>query len=352
MPATTSDVLPTVLALTVAIVATLATIALSVLYLRHVRLDRPAIGAFNGVDVVVVFGFIVALPLLYLVLPLRPLLVVLGLTFTSALVLGLRPVLGPTRTWVVTGAVVAANIWMGRTMLGTVAGWQLFWLENDLLVVCAAVTTVNLYVQGGMRLRHVAWFGLVLAVYDAVFTFVWPVTNTLAQRFIGWPFDPSVGFRIGIYNATVGLGDLLVYGLFVVAALKAYGPRAARGAAAISVLAGAVVPALLPLLTDAFIDARTDVIVPAQAAFGPVAFLYYRWLLRTYGAERTMGEYVRDLGAAHRRPEEPSDVRVPAAGVPGSVVPTAGLPGPGVSAAGLPGADVSAAGVPGAGVSA
>ena len=174
--------------------------------------------------------------MLYLILPLTPLLVALGLTFTSALVIGLRPIIGPTATWIVVGVVIAANIWMGRTLLGTVLGWQLFWIENDILVVCAAVTTANLYVQGGMRLRHVAWFGLVLAIYDAVFTFVWPVTNTLAQRFIGWPFDPSVGFRIGIYNATIGLGDLLVYGLFVIAALKAYGPRAARSAAIIAVL--------------------------------------------------------------------------------------------------------------------
>ncbi|MGW6128512.1 hypothetical protein ACWFNE_00665 [Cellulomonas sp. NPDC055163] len=302
MPSPISTTLPVLLSLTVAIIGTLVTIAAAVLYLRHVRLDRPAIGTFRGVDIVVVFGFIVALPLLYLVLPLTPLLVVLGLTFTSALVIGLRPLLGPTSTWVLVGTVLALNIWMGRTMLGTVAGWQLFWLENDVLVICAAAMTANLYVQGGMRLRHVAWFGLVLAVYDAVFTFVWPVTNTLAQRFIGWPFDPSVGFRIGIYNATIGLGDLLIYSLFVVAALKAYGPRAARGATIISVLFGAVVPALLPVLTDVFIDARTDVIVPAQAAFGPAGFLYYRWLVREHGPERTIGAFFRHLDGSRRRP--------------------------------------------------
>jgi hypothetical protein len=192
-------------------------------------------------------------------------------------------------------------------------------VENDVLVVVAAVTTANLYVQGGMRLRHVAWFGLVLAGYDAVFTFVWPVTNTLAQRFIGWPFDPSVGFRVGIYNATIGLGDLLIYGLFVIAALKAYGSRAARGAAVIAVLCGAVVPALLPVLTDVFIDARTDVIVPAQAAFGPAAFLYYRWLRRSYGAERTMAGFLRDtdlerrLGATTAAPPVDEALPVPAA---------------------------------------
>lgn len=295
MPTPTSTTLPILLSLAVAITATLLTIGVSVLYLRHVRLDRPAIGTFRGVDIVVVFGFIVTLPLLYLVLPLTPLLVVLGLTFTSALWFGLRPLLGPSTTWAVVGTLIALNVWMGRTMLGTVAGWQLFWVENDLLVICTAAMTANLYVQGGMRLRHVAWFGFVLAFYDAVFTFVWPVTNTLAQRFIGWPFDPSVGFRVGIYNATIGLGDLLIYSLFVVAALKAYGPRAARGATLISVVFGAVVPALLPVLTDVFVDARTDVIVPAQAAFGPAGYLYYRWLLREHGPERTMGAFLRDL---------------------------------------------------------
>ena len=41
-------------------------------------MDRPAIGTFNGSDIVVLFGFIVALPLLYLILPLTPLLVALG----------------------------------------------------------------------------------------------------------------------------------------------------------------------------------------------------------------------------------------------------------------------------------
>jgi hypothetical protein len=295
MPTATSPSFPIFLAISVALAGTILTIALAVLYLRFVRMDRPAIGTFNGVDIVVVFGFIVVLPLLYLILPLTPLLVILGVTLTSAMVFGLRPVIGPTATWIVVAIVISANVWMGRTVLGTVTGWQLFWLENDLLVVCAAVTTANLYVQGGMRLRHVAWFGLVLAAYDAVFTFVWPVTNTLAQRFIGYPFDPSVGFRVGIYNATIGLGDLLIYSLFVIAALKAYGWRAARGAAVISVLCGAIVPAVLPLATDAFIDARTDVIVPAQAAFGPAAYLYYRYLVRAYGAERTMAGFLRTL---------------------------------------------------------
>ena len=35
-------------------------------------------------------------------------------------------------------------------------GWQLFWVENDVIVLLAAVSVANLYVQGGMKLEHVA----------------------------------------------------------------------------------------------------------------------------------------------------------------------------------------------------
>lgn len=309
---TDSVVLPALLALAVALCGTLVTVGASTLYLQRVRLDRPAIGTFNGRDIAVLFGFVVFLPLLYVVLPLTPLLVALGITFVSAIVLGLRPLLGGSATWLLAGLLVGANIWLARTSLGTVTGWQIFWVENDLVVVIAAVTTANLYVQGGMRVRHVAWFATVLAVYDLLFTFVWPVTSELAQEFIGWPFDPTVGYRVGIYNATVGLGDLLAYSLFVIAILKAYGARAAWGALVVALVFGAVVPATLPLLTEAFIDARTDIIVPAQTAFGPAAFVYYRIVRRRLGPERSMAQFLagRTAGAGRRaplaRPSSPS----------------------------------------------
>ena len=51
-------------------------------------------------------------------------------------------------------------------------------------------------------------------------------------------------------------------------------------------------PALVPLLIN-YVDARTDVLVPAQAWFGPAALLGYLWLRRRYGRERTMKEFRR-----------------------------------------------------------
>ena len=43
---------------------------------------------------------------------------------------------------------------------------------------------------------------------------------------------------------------------------------------------------------DTFNDARTDIIVPAQTVFGPVAFVAYLWMKRHYGRERTMEEFL------------------------------------------------------------
>jgi len=60
----------------------------------------------------------------------------------------------------------------------------------------------------------------------------------------------------------------------------------------LSVVFGAVTPALAPLAFRVLIDARTDLLVPAQTAFGPVAFICYLWLNRRYGRERTMAEFL------------------------------------------------------------
>lgn len=292
----------TMVQLTVAITGTVITCLLALAYLTRVRLERPAIGTFNGRDIAVLFVFIVGLPLLYLILPLLPLLVFLGITFASALSMGLRPLLGPSVTWLSVGLLIGINIYLTRTMLGTVVGWQIWWLVNSMMIILAAVTVANLYVQGGMRVKHIAWFAVVLAIYDAIFTFGWPVTNQLAQRFIGWPLDPAIGFRIGVFNYSLGLGDLLVYAMFVLGVRKAYGHAATRIALLVVVIFGAVMPAVAPLFSHIFIDARTDLVVPAQVAFGPAAFLCYLWLKSHYGRERTMGEFLAEPAAVTAKP--------------------------------------------------
>ncbi|MFL6113413.1 MAG: hypothetical protein ACJ786_18940 [Catenulispora sp.] len=275
----------------VATVATVLTTACALWYLRRVRMERPGIGTFKGRDIAVLTVFLATLPLLYIHLPRVVLTSFLAVTFIASISIGLKPLLKPAQVWLVVGGLIGLNIWLARTMLGTVLGWQIYWAEDAILVVLGAASVANLYVQGGMKLRHVASFALTLAVYDTVFTTAFPVTDALAQEFLGFPLDPSVGMRFGIANAALGLGDLLVYSLFFCASFKAYGRKSAKLAGSLVMVFGVIAPSYAPLLINVM-DARGDRIIPAQAIFGPVAFFAYRWMRKHWGRERTMKEFL------------------------------------------------------------
>jgi len=292
-------------------------------YLRRVRIERPPIGTFNGRDIGILFVLLSTIPLFYLVLPRWLLTSFLALTFLASISIGFGPVLSPARLWIGLGALIGLNIWMGNNLLGTVLGWQMFWAENDILILLGAVSVANLYVQGGMKMRHVAWFALALAVYDVVFTSVWPVTNALVEEFLGYPLDPSMGMRWGFDNAAIGIGDLLVYALLVLTAFKAYGRRAGQIALAVVVVFGAVVPALVPLFIN-YVDARTDTLVPAQAWFGPAAYITYRIMRRRYGRERTMQEFEASSDVVRPHIPVPAPARAGLAAV--AAVPAADAP--------------------------
>jgi hypothetical protein len=308
---TPSDLSLAIFALIVSLVTTAAIGVGGPYYLRRIQLERPAIGTFNGRDIAVLCILLATLPVFYLHLPQPLITALLTLTFCSALSIGLRPLLRPAALWLTVGGLVGLNIWMGRTLLGTVLGWQLFWTENSIIVLLAAISVTNLYVQGGMKLKHVAGFATALAVYDVFFTQYVPITNQLVEKFLGYPLNPSMGFRWGQANAAVGVGDLLVYGLYILAALKAYGKPGLRLALTLVVLFGSVLPSLVPLIIN-FVDARTDVLVPAQAWFGPPALLGYLWLRRKYGRERTVREFLDSADFLGRTPRPAGPVTVPA----------------------------------------
>lgn len=308
---TSSDIKLAMFALIVSLATTVVIALGAPYYLRRFRLERPAIGTFNARDICVLFVLLATLPVFYLHLPRWLLTSFLALTFCSALSIGLRPLLSPAKLWITVGVLVGGNIWIGRNMLGTVLGWQLFWLENSLIVAMAAISVTNLYVQGGMKLKYVAGFAGALAIYDVFFTQYVPITNQLVEKFLGYPLNPSMGFRWGFDNAAVGIGDLLVYGLFILAALKAYGRPGLRLALTLVTLFGAVLPSLVPLVIN-FVDARTDVLVPAQAWFGPPAVLGYLYLRRRYGQERSVKEFMESPDFIGRKPKVvPVPVPVP-----------------------------------------
>jgi len=286
----------TYLQLVVALAAATTVSLGAVAYLRRVRLERPVIGTFNFRDIATLIAFIVALPVLYLRLPQDVLTVFLLLTFSSALSMGLRPLLRPGAMWPAIGVLLGLNLWVARTMLGTEAGWQLYWVLVSFVVVGSAISVANLYVQGGMRLRHAAWFCLALSVYDFTFSTVLPLTPKLADKFQGHPLNAAVGMRWDVFNAAIGVGDLLAFGIFAAAAYKAYGSNALRPTLALVILFGAVAPSLTPLVIGSFTRGSLNVVVPVQTWFGPPAFLLYRWLRRRYGPERTMREFLAGRG--------------------------------------------------------
>jgi hypothetical protein len=250
---------------TVVAAVTVSTGALA--YFRRVRMERPPVGTFNGRDIGTLLALIIALPFLYAIMPGWLLTCFLAMTFAAALSIGYRPVFGAGPVWLGIGLLVGANIWESHTMMGSVIGWQVWWVELDILVLFAAVAVANLYVQGGMRLHG------------------------------------------------IGIGDLLFYALFVIASYKAYGRAAARLALSVMVVFGAAAPSLFPLVVT-LIDFRNDILIPSQLFFAPAAFLCYLWMKHRYGRERTMAEYwastdgTADSGAVARHDPAPEPASV------------------------------------------
>ena len=277
--------------------AVLAVLA-ALVFFQNVQLQRPAIGTFNGRDIIVLFVFIVTLPVLYLAVPHAVLTGFLILTFTSALAIGYRPVVPRMVLWPAIAGLLAADMALAAVMGPSVGLWQAYWIVNSTLMMLAVAAVSNLYIQGGMKLAHVAWFALGLAVYDPVFSFVFPITDQLAGRFAGFALDPSMGFRFGPHIQNIGIGDLLVFTLFVLAAYRGYGRRAGAISAVAVVAVGGIVPIALPSLVSG-LKTEGGFVIPVQTFFGPAAFLLYLWFRRR-GAEAP--RWQRPAQAAPSRP--------------------------------------------------
>lgn len=296
-------------------------------YFQRLRLSRPAIGVFNSGDVLAMLGFVVVLPFAYLALPGWALPTVLGLVFAGGLAIGYEPAV-PRRwlRWALILGLLGAD-------LATWAAWRagaaptMFTVVNSVVVMLIAVSASNLSAQGGLQLRHAAWFTAGLAVYDLTFATAIPLTQRLAEAIQGYPFAPSAGLRIGELGAVIGMGDLLAYSLFAVTAYKAYGRFGLRVGVAVIAVFGALLPTLSAEVVEA-ITGRQPGLVPAQVYFGPAAFLGYL-VLRRRGAERRMAQVRGVDPMASRRP---APAGRPAAAPPQAPRPlAAGSPSPAAS---------------------
>jgi plastocyanin len=308
----------TVFQIVVAIIGSLGGSLIALAYLRGVRLERPPIGAFNARDLTVLGAFIVALPVLYLVVPAGVLTGFLVLTFMSALMIALRPLVSTRALWVAIPVLLIANLLVTRSIDEIGNGLQLYWLLTSVVVMIAAVGIGNLYVQGGLGLRHVAWFTLFLAVYDIFFTNVVALTPELAISLQGRPLDPSVGMAAWDYNANVGLGDMLVFCMYATAAYKGFGRRGAAVSLLVIVVFGAIAPSVTPLLFPGLFGTTAAAFVPVMTVFGPAAFASYLWLSRTR-SERSGVQWLAEQAA---RAGRAAPVRRPRVG---AALPAGGL---------------------------
>jgi len=261
-------------------VGSLGTALAALFYYRRVQLERPAIGTFNTRDIVILSVFIVLLPVLYLALPQIVLTGFLVLTFSSALGIGLRPLLAARYRRTLIPALIGGEILVTYSLMGTANGLKLYWVLTSVIVLIAAMSVSNLYVQGGLRIRQVAGLALFLALYDLFFSLVIPLTPQLALAFEGRPLNASIGWASGGMSANIGLGDLLVYGLFMTTAYKAFGNRGARTDLGTIFVFGALAPTFAPLVISHFNQGHEGVVVPAQTFFGPAAFAVTAWLHR------------------------------------------------------------------------
>ncbi|MFF8267191.1 hypothetical protein ACF059_07325 [Streptomyces sp. NPDC016562] len=273
--------------ITATTVLALAVCVGAVLYFRNVRTQRPPVGVFNGRDIFLMMGFVLALPYIYLTLPGPVLPVVLALVFAGGLSVGYQPLIANGRLrWTLIAVLIASVLLLHMAFGGTRPP---YWVANSVVVLLVVISATNLQVQGGMRLKNVAWFLLALTVYDAFFATVIPLTQELSDAVQGYPYAPAAGLRLTEdAGAVVGMGDLLAYALFTTAAYKAYGKPGLWTGIVLVTLFGAVAPmATLHIVTAVTDSAPT--LIPAQVFFGPAAFIGYL-VLRRRGPERRMVE--------------------------------------------------------------
>lgn len=266
----------------VTLVSALVTIALASVYFRRLQVNRPPVGVVNARDVWILLAGIVAIPYLYLALPLGVVATLLATATIGILLFTFAPL---ARLWlrlVLAVGATAADIAMALTV-GTQS--NTFLAVNNAVLVIAVIGIANLWAQSGMRAVHVAAMALGLAVYDLVATLGLPLMTDLLERLNDIPLVPFIGWRAAGDEFLLGFGDLLLLALFPLVMRKAFGRRAAAIALAVTSL-------VLILLLAAVEFGLLGRIVPAMVVLGPLMAALCAVWLRRQGRERTSREYL------------------------------------------------------------
>jgi hypothetical protein len=255
------------------------------LYFRGYRVTRPPIGVINLRDVALTMVGIVLVPYLYLLLPSWLVIALLMLAMAGILHTLWEPIVRAAwATWTIVVVLVAADVG-GWLKLGPAS--PPFIAVNNAVLGLAAVGVANLWAQSGMKARDAAVLGGALAIYDFIATVHLTLMDDLMRRLIDLPFAPLVAWPVGEDGGWlgIGLGDLLLAGVFPLVMRKAFGKSA--GVAAMAAALGTI-GAMLALLASGTIGTT----LPVMVGLGPLMALQYIHWRRRLGRERPTWEYL------------------------------------------------------------
>ena len=254
------------------------------LFFRRYEITRPPIGVFNRRDVYVVLGGIVLVPYVYLALPLGVVTVLLVLISVSVLYFALEPVLRARwAIWATAIGLVAADV-VASSVFGAMT--DPFLAINNVVLIIIVVGVGNLWAQSGMRARDVAFLAGGLTIYDYIATSQLTLMTDLVHELAHAPLVPFMAWAVQDGGVSIGLGDLLLAGVFPLVLRKAFGVVPAVTALLVGVAAMA---ALLAVVQLRLIDEA----IPVMLLLGPLMVAQCHFWARRRPHERTTWQYLQ-----------------------------------------------------------
>ncbi len=255
------------------------TLMVSWAYFRRYRVSRPPIGVFNLQDITVMIPLLILVPVLYLLLPLWLTAALWLLVTLSLLAFTWEPLVrAHWATWLL--AVTLLLVDSGAAFFWGTRHNAFFAINNTVLLVLVVGMT-NLWAQSGMKARDTALLGILLAVYDFISTAQLPLMDDLLARLSALPLAPLMAWSSDHTLPSLGLGDLLLAGVFPLVMRKAFGRPAGLVALGLTL---ATIGTLLALPVQGEF--------PLMVVLGPLMGLQYLLWRRRRGQERTTWHYL------------------------------------------------------------
>lgn len=273
------------LAALIILLHSLVAMLLASYYFRHYPFTRPPIGVINLTDVLVMLVSVVLAPYLYLVAPNWLMVGLLGLAAVGLVQMTLAPLLRANGlVWLLTVLLIGAD---GVSAWVWGAGHVIAQAINNLVMLLMVVGISNLWAQSGMKARDVTILGMLLALYDFIFTTQLPLMSELFQRMAQLPLAAQLAWPVagGNGSSVIGLGDLILLAVFPLLMAKAFGRLAARLAFILGFAACVGLDGVLWWTA-------TGRVFPVMVILGPLMVLQYGLWLRHSRRERTTAEYL------------------------------------------------------------